>query len=130
MLQRRDSVPHFVVTTVEGREVRYADIWQRRFLVLVSAVPHAQGDVDGQAGGAADALRAYAADLVAACAATAVETACVVTMTAVEGVPQPGALVADRYGEIAFISGRGEGEALPAPEELADWLRYIGIRCS
>lgn len=36
MLQPHDLIPHFHLTDVEGRRVRYADLWQRRTLVLGS----------------------------------------------------------------------------------------------
>lgn len=118
MLARRDSIPHFVVTSVDGSEVRYADIWQRRFLVLV-CVP-----------APSDRARAYAAALELACARTEVETTCVVTATAVDGLPAPAAVVADRYGEVAFVAAAHSLDGLPLPDDLADWVRYIGIRCS
>jgi hypothetical protein len=36
---RLGYVPHFDVTTIEGRRVRDDDIWQRRNLVLVVVIP-------------------------------------------------------------------------------------------
>jgi hypothetical protein len=37
---RLGHVPHFDVTTLDGRRVRYEEIWQRRNLVLVIVPPH------------------------------------------------------------------------------------------
>jgi hypothetical protein len=36
---RLGYVPHFDVMTIDGRRVRYDDIWQRRNLVLVLLTP-------------------------------------------------------------------------------------------
>jgi hypothetical protein len=36
---RLGYVPHFDVTTVDGRRVRYQEIWQRRNLVLLVVNP-------------------------------------------------------------------------------------------
>ena len=118
MLARGDSISHFVVTTVEGSEVRYADSWQRRFLVLVCLRDDSAW------------ARACAAALAIACAGTEVETTCVVTAAAVDGVPAPAAVVADRYGEVVFAAAVATVDDLPFPDDLADWVRSAGIRCS
>lgn len=127
MLQRKDVVPHFVVTTLTGATVRYADIWQQRFLVLLS-LPETS---DGRGGSVEDeSARAYVARVERLCASAEVPTTCVGTTDAVPGVPRPGALVADRFGEIAFIDGADSVDALPSAESLMEWLGYIAIRCS
>jgi hypothetical protein len=46
MLNAGDLVPHFDVETVDGRRARYADVWQRRNLLLVTlgGAPSSQAD--------------------------------------------------------------------------------------
>lgn len=117
MLQRRDLIPHFVVTTLAGHEVRYADIWHRRFLVLV-CVPDP-----------AEAAVAYAARLASMCDESIVDTACVVTTMLVAGVPRPGLVVADRYGEVAFVTAADAVEQLPPPDDVESSLRTVAMRC-
>ncbi len=118
MLQRKDAVPHFTVSTLSGTTVRYTDIWQRRFLVLLS-LPYQD-----------ESTRAYAARVERLCAGADVPTACVSTTDVIPDIPQPGAVVADRFGEIAFIGGAASVEALPSAEALMEWLGYIAIKCS
>ncbi len=39
------------------------------------------------------------------------------------------AYVVDRFGEIFNVSRTGEGDTVPAPEEVLDWLQFIEIQC-
>ena len=80
LLQRKDVVPHFVVRTVDGQIVRYADVWQKQFLVLVCVAGPDEVSAD------------YVAAVRQQCAALDVSTACLVTADIVPGVPRPGAL--------------------------------------
>src|SRR5688500_14657595 len=83
-------VPHFDVTTVDGRRVRYQDIWQRRNLILAVVAPQ-----DGaQARLYASHLRARQRDFEDA------EAVIVVTSDDVPGLAPPRVIVADRWGEI------------------------------
>jgi hypothetical protein len=115
MLQPGDSVPHFELTTVDGARVPYQEIWQRKNLLLVS-VAGAPGD--DYPASIARRLGEFAA----------LDTSVVVTRDAVPGVPAPGILIADRWGEIVCISPIG-GSDRPTPEALMDWLRFIQARC-
>ena len=101
-LKPGDLVPHFFVRAIDGREVRYADIWQRQQLLLVCMGP----------GGSEDPpLRAP-------------DTAIVITHDHVRGVPRPGVLIADRWGEIHHVA-----DDIPDSAELLSWLRYVQQRC-
>ena len=42
----------------------------------------------------------------------------------------PGALVADRFGEIGFVGGAASVRELPSADDLVEWVRYLSIRCS
>lgn len=116
-LQRGDAVPHFEVRTLEGTVLGYSAVWQRQNLVLV-ALPAGGGDGDYLS--ALSARRAEFHDRA---------SACVVTRDHVEGLPSPGVLVADRWGEIVFVATGSHVADLPPPAELLDWLEYVGHRC-
>ena len=114
MLERGDQVPHFTVTQTDGSRANYSDIWQRRNLVLV-CVP---GGIDFAAGLKARASEVHAHDAV-----------CVITAESIPGLPCPGIVVADRWGEIYFVTGASDVAALPSFDEILDWLRYVAHEC-
>lgn len=115
MLQRGDSVPHFTVKTVDGDVFEYSSIWQRKNLLLV-VLPHAPNN-----DGAFADLRGRATEF------RALETQWVVTRDDVSGLPVPGVLIADRWGEIVHVTSASA--AMPTPEELLGWLEYVQNRC-
>lgn len=118
MLARGDQVPHFDVQTAGGR-LRYADLWQRRNLVLVALPRVAPPDIRRYG----DAVTAALHDVSRA------DTEIVITPDRVAGIRAAGVLVADRWGEIHFAA-EGENLAdLPAPGALADWLSYVRNQC-
>jgi hypothetical protein len=126
MLRRGDGMPHFEVTTVDGQRVRYADVWQHRNLVFVSVNP---GD------------ESYARELAARAAEFGVaETALVVSAEPIRGVPTPGVVVADQWGEIAYVFDprhpdearrfdRRGTTAMPSLRELLDWVTFVRMKC-
>ena len=119
MLQRGDSVPHFEARTLGGETFSYATIWQRRNLVLV-AVPGQESEI----------LRSYVSRLTARHAEfSAMNAECVLTREPVSGVPSPGLIVADRWGEVVHVAFTPRVDGLPSPEELLDWLDYLDRRC-
>jgi hypothetical protein len=117
VLHRGDAVPHFDVITVDGSAVRYAAIWQRRNLVLVTI-------------GDSAAESQYAAQMAKRADEFASRTAaCVVTHDHIPGLPVPGVLVADRWGEVVYaVTGTAVSD-LPSPQELIEWLEYVEHRC-
>lgn len=125
-MQARDQLPHFTVRDSAGATFDYDAIWQRKHLVLVSLPPDRPTAVDDQGLGAA---RAYADQLHTAMAdLTHAGIVCVVTTDSVPGVPRPGAVVADRWGEVVFVSAAGQ-LAPPAPADLAGWAKMTAMRC-
>jgi trans-aconitate methyltransferase len=116
-LQRGDAVPHWHLTTHDGRALSYVSIWQHRNLVLVTIAP------------AADA-NSYAAVLTARQAEFDSRHAeCVITRDHLSGLPVPGALVADRWGEIVHVWTCSGVDDLPSADQLLDWLDYVVHRC-
>jgi hypothetical protein len=117
ILERGDQVPHFEVNTLAGDVFSYSTIWQRRNLVLVS-LPDADHE-----GGYPSTLAARGRDF------EEQNAACVITRDRVPGVPTPGAIVADRWGEIVHVVTAAHVDELPPPSELLDWLEYVERRC-
>jgi hypothetical protein len=121
MLQRGDRVPHFTARRQDGSEVRYeTQIWQQRNLLLVS-IPGGRDE-----GGFAEYSRQLterAADI------AATETAIVITGAGIAGVPRPGVVMADRWGEIAFAVEAARASDLPVVDEILEWLRFVQHKC-
>jgi hypothetical protein len=114
-MRRGDSLPHFSVTTVDGRHVEYADLWQQKNVVLVT-VP-----ADGSAA-------AYASDLLGKQEVLAAhDAACIVTADPLPGLPPASVVLADRWGEIQFLA-TGQ-HALPSVAELVEWLEHVQHQC-
>lgn len=117
VLARGVAFPHVAVRTTDGETFTYQDIWQRRNLFLVSV----RDTEDGRAYEASvrhmrDAFRER-------------ETTVVVTHDSVPGLPQPGLVVADRWGAIVFVAHGEDGAALPPPQEALDWIHWVQCRC-
>ena len=116
-LQVGAAVPHFVARGVDGSVVHYASIWQHRNLVLVTLPPMPADD-------------RYADDLIGRKSAfDEQESTCVITREAIPGLPAPGLLVADRWGEIVHIVTPQALSELPSAEQLLQWLEAIEYRC-
>ena len=118
-LQRGDPVPHFAVKSAGNEAVSYSTIWQRRNLILVT-LPQVASDTSTR----------YVSELTALIPALETLNAeCVITRNCVPGAFTPGALVADRWGEIVYISSIPDIAGAPSPEDLVDWVSYVQSRC-
>jgi peroxiredoxin len=117
-MERGSSIPHFEVNTTDGERLTYAAIWQRRNVVL-ALLP----DEDPDRLKYAAAMSARAPDLAAQ------DAACVVTSDAVPPLSAPALVVADRWGEIAFLAERQHVAELPTVDEVLDWLEYLQHKC-
>lgn len=111
-LQRGHFVPFFDVEAADRTRRVYRDLWQRRTLLLVSVAP---AGVD--AAQIAARLRERVGD----------DAEVIVTADAVEGLPRPGVLVADRWGEIVHVAPIDP--AAIDVDDLADWVRFVQIQC-
>ena len=117
MLHRGDLLPHFEVTDLYGKRVDYSSIWQRKNLVLVML-----SDTDPLS-------RSYAEQLMARGRDSENGTEWVVTCDRIAGMPNPGAVIADRWGELMHVAHAPDVAHLPAPDELVEWADYVQHRC-
>ena len=116
-LQRGDSVPHFTARAVTGEVFTYATIWQRKNLVLVTvSAMDASGDY-------VRTLREQDAEF------NDLASVCVVTHDPIAGLPAPGALIADRWGEIVHVSAANHVAGLPTVLDLLEWVEHLEHRC-
>ena len=119
MLQRGDLVPHVTIRTLDGETVAYSTIWQHRSLVLI-ALPDADSDaarryVDHVSGRLQEFRDAA--------------TACLITRDPIAGLPSPGVVVADQWGEIALVAAAADAGGLPSADELLEWIDYVRRQC-
>jgi hypothetical protein len=115
-----ELVPHFEAMTMDGAQVRYADLWQQRNLVLYSvprgALPEARDYLD--------ALRSRIAQL----------RPDDVTLVTIEGavprVPESSLLICDRWGEIEHVASLSDDvQSWPAIDDIVEWLEFIRSKC-
>lgn len=119
MLQARDLISHFNVTTLSGERFAYSEIWQLKNLVLIS-LPQSEPV----------ACAEYVSRLtVQISKLTRNDTAVVITRDRVSGLPSPGVVVADRWGEIQYVARAAGVGTLPSPQELIEWLQYVQSQC-
>jgi hypothetical protein len=117
VLQIHDHVPMFTVRNQVGNVVLdYRDLWQRKQLVLVSLT---EDDVTRSP--YVESLLAHAPALGYA------DTALVVTGDSIEGVPRPGLVVVDRWGEVRVVASGERAADLPRASVLAEWVFFIGM---
>jgi hypothetical protein len=116
-LQKGDRVPHFEVAQSDGTRVSYATgIWQHRNLLLVSIGDDESAVVQETV---AD-LRERAEDI------ESLEAVCLVTRDQVPGVPTPGMVIADRWGEIFRVA---DAASWMRADDVVDWLQYLQYKC-
>jgi hypothetical protein len=120
MLQPGDLIPHFEATSLEGDPVSYSAIWQRRNLVLIT-VP--SSDPDGTFSRYVSQLTARGRPF------TGDDTEWVITRDAVAGIPCPGVVVADRWGEIVLVASGSRAVDLPPSHEVTEWVTYVQHQC-
>jgi hypothetical protein len=119
MLHRGDLVPHFNVTTLQGRTVGYTEIWQRRNLVLIT-FPASESE----------SYRTYVSQFAAEMPAFSVhETECVITRDTVAEIGCPAVVIADRWGEIVHVTTGLDVADLPRLSEVLEWVAYLQNQC-
>lgn len=117
-LDRGQLMPMFTThDEVTGGVVHYQDVWQRRNLVLAVIPP-----------GGHERER-YARELLSARAAVEADEGVLVISAGIAGLPGLAAVVADRWGEVYFVSQPARLPDLPHSDELLDWLRFVRNEC-
>jgi len=118
MIQKGDALPFFDTTSVEGERVRYADLWQRRNVLLVCLPPGPAADEEyvRELSRRAPEFEQYTAT-------------CIVTHDRIPGIPSPGVAIADRWGEVQYLASSATIGELPEIGGLVDTLYYIHRRC-
>jgi hypothetical protein len=103
-IRARDLMPMFTVTNLaDSTRIDYQVLWQRTTLLLAT-LP----DDDPTA-------TAYAASLsVLAASLASLDVALIVTTTRIIGIPSPCVVVADRWGEVYYVSSASLAPELPA----------------
>ena len=117
-IRAHDPMPMFTASSADGTLVHYDGIWQRKNLLLVS-LPYD----DPTAAAYATSLSVLEPEL------ATYDAVLLVTTTRVEGVPSPGVVVADRWGEVYYVQKADRAADLPAPDELIDWVRFVRNEC-
>ena len=117
LLQNNDPVPHFVIRAHDGGLVDYSTIWQRRNLLLVA--------IDS-----ATASERYVSELAHRIPEfEEQETTVVITHDGIAGLPTPGLIVADRWGEIIHLVTPKTASDFPTADQLLPWVEAIEYGC-
>ena len=118
-VRSRDAMPMFTVTNaVDSHRIHYGDIWQRKNLVLVIT---SESDPTSAA---------YAETIIAAAPRLAsVDTVVIVTRDAIAGIQSPAVVIADRWGEIYYVTHTARAADLPSPDDILEWLEYVQNQC-
>ena len=117
-LRHGDAVPHFVLRGHDGTAVDYvATIWQRRSLVFVAVT-------------STHRHKPYVDELTRRTASfNEHESTVVITQDRIRGLPAPGLLIADRWGEIVHIVTPKVLTDLPCVSTLLQWVEAVEHRC-
>ena len=110
-IEKGAQLPDFAVTDHDGRHVAYADLWQRLGAVVVVV----DDTVDRAA---VDALAAHGDEI------RSHDAVLVITATPIAGMPRPGMVVADRWGEIQVVAA-----GFPRADDIVAWVEYVEQRC-
>ncbi len=119
MLGKGDRIPRFDIVTIDDVRVNYADLWQKKNLALVCLSDDESSEAQDYIQELREALPALAAH----------DAVVVVTTSEIEGMPLPGCAVADRWGELQWITSSDRVSALPSAREIAAWLQFVEIQC-
>lgn len=119
LLQRGDRVPHFDVEQMNCSRARYRDLWQLRNLLLLSLPDDEGGEFVEYATRVAERQAEFSAE----------EAGLVMTRAPITGVPRPGLVIADRWGEIYSVVNARSAQELPTVDDLLEWIRYIQHAC-
>jgi hypothetical protein len=118
MHEPRERVPHFVVRTIDGQSVDYRTIWQQQSLLLICLD---DSDASRPLSAVAEALALRGTDIANAGGVL------VLTRDVVSSAPRPGAVIADRWGDIYAAI---DATAVKDADDLIEWLRFLQRKCT
>src|SRR3954462_11814992 len=119
MLNKGDHVPRFECVTIDDIRVNYADVWQKKNLALLCLSEDSSPEAQSYIQQLREALPALAVH----------DAVVVVTTTPIDGMPLPGCAVADRWGQMQWVTSADRVVDLPSPREIAAWLQFVEIQC-
>ena len=119
MLNKGDHVPRFECVTIDDIRVNYADLWQKKNLALLCLSDDTSAEAQSYIQELREALPALAAH----------DAVVVVTTNKIDGMPLPGCAVADRWGQMQWVTAAERIAELPTPREIAAWLHFVEIQC-
>jgi hypothetical protein len=119
MLNKGDHVPRFECVTIDDIRVNYADVWQKKNLALLCLSEDSSPEAQSYIQQLREALPALAVH----------DAVVVVTTTPIDGMPLPGCAVADRWGQMQWVTSADRIVDLPSPREIAAWLHFVEIQC-
>jgi hypothetical protein len=119
MLNKGDHVPRFECVTIDDIRVNYADVWQKKNLALLCLSEDSSPEAQSYIQQLREALPALAVH----------DAVVVVTTTPIDGMPLPGCAVADRWGQMQWVTSAERIVDLPSPREIAAWLQFVEIQC-
>ena len=119
MLNKGDHVPRFECVTIDDIRVNYADLWQKKNLALLCLSDDDSPEAQNYIQQLREALPALAVH----------DAVVVVTTNPIDGMPLPGCAVADRWGQMQWVTSADRVVDLPSPREIAAWLRFVEIQC-
>lgn len=119
MLNKGDHVPRFECVTIDDIRVNYADLWQKKNLALLCLSEDDSPEAQNYIQQLREALPALAVH----------DAVVVVTTTPIDGMPLPGCAVADRWGQMQWVTSADRVVDLPSPREIAAWLQFVEIQC-
>jgi hypothetical protein len=118
-----ERFPHVSLQRTDSTPFTYADIWQRRHLLLVTLAPEGR-DVPEDEARFMKRLETYDEEL------RRYEVTTVVTRDTVAGLSAPSILIADRWGEVVAVESAERIASLPDLEHVLEWLRMVARACS
>jgi hypothetical protein len=120
VLHPGDLIPRFEGATVDGREVRYEQLWQHRNVVLFVL----SADLRVSASSYIRALEAGLAELKPS------DTSLVVSDHTIDRLPLNSVVIADRWGEIVHTEQLAvDPAAWPSSDDILEWVNFIRVTC-
>ena len=120
MLHPGDLLSHFEGQTIDGREVPYHELWQRRNLVLFVVSPELQVAASSYL----MALECRLSELKPS------DTSLIISHCAIYGAPMKRLVIADRWGEVAHAAElTSDPVGWPSIDDVVEWVEFVRMKC-